>query len=262
MITLTEGIYINDDGIITYDKESDRDIDVLSTLTPDIYKADFLGNSYYFGYVFKDGASRSDRTAVIRWIKNLDDSGISENDLRHFIDKPLSHLSKQENISEFKCLLYPRSNRSNLTKTIVNEVYKFTQHDMTRVSFEFVKNIPSEIYFDWDAFDADYSGTVGDNQYNQIHSYIEDTLMPKIHDLTYFSLAAEVKPKYRQYIKNYLVIDDKTKSMIRDVQSGKVLIVDDINTSGSTLAEMLRIVHRINNQCEVYIFTLIGKDYI
>ena len=40
----------------------------------------------------------------------------------------------------------------------------------------------------------------------------------------------------------------------------KILIVDDINTSGSTLTEILRIIKAINNQCEIYIFTLIGKE--
>jgi len=84
--------------------------------------------------------------------------------------------------------------------------------------------------------------------------------MPKIHNLTYFSITDSVKTKYRQYIKNYLNIDRKAELAIESVQSGKILVVDDINTSGATLTEILRIVRSINSKCEIYIFTLIGKD--
>lgn len=83
--------------------------------------------------------------------------------------------------------------------------------------------------------------------------------MPKIHNLTYFSIADSVKPKYRQYIKNYLNIDKKAELAIESIQNGKILIVDDINTSGATLTEILRIVRSINSKCEIYIFTLIRK---
>jgi hypoxanthine phosphoribosyltransferase len=85
--------------------------------------------------------------------------------------------------------------------------------------------------------------------------------MPKIHNLTYFSIADNVKPKYRQYIQNYLTIKDiSSAKILKSIQNGKILIVDDINTSGSTLTEILRIVHNINNNCEIFIFTLIGKE--
>ena len=39
-----------------------------------------------------------------------------------------------------------------------------------------------------------------------------------------------------------------------------ILRVDDINTSGSTLREPLRIINEINSNCNIYIYTLIGKN--
>ena len=134
-----------------------------------------------------------------------------------------------------------------------------TQHSMERKSFEFIKNMPYNIQFDWDALDADYDFAQDSNQYKQIRAYIENDLMPKIHNLSYFSLAKFVKPKYRQYIKDYLTISDDAVDVISAIQTGKVLIVDDINTTGSTLKEIIRLIRNINNDCEIYIFTLIGK---
>ena len=119
--------------------------------------------------------------------------------------------------------------------------------------------MPKDIYFDWNAFDSDFDGVIGDNQYNQIKDYIDNELLPKIHSLDYFSIADSVKYKYRQYIKNYLTIDNDTERFIKSVRGGKILVVDDINASGSTLTEILRIIRKINNRCDVYIFTLIGK---
>ena len=83
--------------------------------------------------------------------------------------------------------------------------------------------------------------------------------MPRIFELSYFSLADNVKPKYRQYIEDYLIVDNQTSQAIEAIQKGKILIVDDINTSGSTLREIIRIVKQINNNCAIFIFTLIGK---
>lgn len=248
------------DGKVVYNDLSDNPNDLMNLLSPDIYRSEFGGNIYYFGYTFNDNASKKDRSTIIRWLKNIGDSGVDEVTLRKFIDKPLRYFDIECDLSSFSALISPRSGRSYLTKVIVNEIYKFTQHDLERCSFELVKSLPQNVEFDWNAFDYDYDGEIGDNQYRQIHDYIENTLMPKIHSLTYFSIADSVKPKYRQYIKNYLNIDMKAQSVIKSILSGKILIVDDINTSGATLTEILRIVRSVNSKCEIYIFTLIGKD--
>jgi hypothetical protein len=253
-----DGISIENDKIV-YNDNKDNENDIINLISPDIYESEFGGNIYYFGYTFNVNASRKDRTTILKWIKNLDGNGIDETTLRKFIDKPLKYFNREVNLSDFDCLLYPRSNRIKLTKISISEFGRFTQHDLERISFEFVKAAPIDVYFDWKMFDSDYSGDIGDNQYNQIKDYIENTLIPKIHNLSYFSIADSVKPKYRQYIKNYLTLDEQSMNFIKAVKNGKILIVDDINTSGSTLTEILRVVNKLNNQCEIYIFTLIEK---
>jgi hypothetical protein len=257
---IKDGISIENDKVIL-NTDSDLDNDIMNIIYPDIYKSDFGGNTYYFGYRFNDSANRKDRTTLIHWLKGIGDDIIDDSSLRKFIRKPLIKLNKEENLSTFDAILYPRSNRSNLTHIIINEVGKLCQHDTYKGSFELVKTLPANVEFDWNLFDFNYIGEIGDNQYKQIYNYVENTLMPKIHNLTYFSIADNVKPKYRQYIQNYLTIKDiSSAKILKSIQNGKILIVDDINTSGSTLTEILRIVHNINNNCEIYIFTLIGKE--
>ena len=54
--------------------------------------------------------------------------------------------------------------------------------------------------------------------------------------------------------------DKDTEDAIKSIEDGRLLLIDDIDTTRSTLKEMLRIVNRVNPLCEVYIFTLIGKE--
>ena len=257
---LNDGISIINDKIVI-DFDHDAETDILNILQPEIYKSEFLGNIYYFGYIFKDNASRHDRTIILKWLKNLDNNGIDNKSLRRLIDKPILYLNKCINVTNLNAIIYPRSNRSNLTKSIIIELGKLTGHNTDRCTYELVKQLPGNVSFDRKLFNSEYEGTIYDNQYKQIYNYIEDTLIPKIHNLTYFSIADNVKYKYRKYIKNYLKFENKDiEDIIKAIQNGKILLVDDINTSGSTLTEILRIIKAINNQSEIYIFTLIGKE--
>ena len=257
---LNDGISIQDGNIIL-DTDRDTENDIMNYVYPDIYESNFANNCYYFGYRFNDNTNKHDRTTILHWLKNIDGNGIDNKSLQRFIDKPLLHLNKCINLMNIDGIIYPRSNRSNLTKSIIIELGKLTGHDTDRCSYELVKQLPKDVSFDWKLFNVEYDGEMGDNQYKQIYDYIENTLMPKIHDLTYFSIAENVKYKYRKYIKDYLRFEDTdAKDVITAIQNGQILIVDDINTSGSTLTEILRIIRKINNKCEIYIFTLIGKE--
>ena len=253
-----DGLSIKDDSIV-YDSAVDSDTDIMNTVTPDIYMSEFGGNVYYFGYRFKDTASRKDRTTIIHWLKGINGNSINKDALHRFIDKPIKYLNKSVDLSEFSCMVYPKSGRSDLTKEIITELNNFAQRDTVKTCAEFFKEIPKNIEFDWELFDSEYEGDIGDNQYNQIKNYVNNDLIPKIHSLEYFSIANSVKTKYRRYIKNYLTIDNRSEQVIHSIKNGKVLIVDDINTSGSTLNEIIRKIRKINNSCEIFIFTLIGK---
>ena len=256
---INEGISIIDNKVVL-NTNVDSENDIMNIVYPDIYNSTFLNNVYYFGYKFNDKASRKDRTIIIHWLKGLDKNNIDNESLKKFIDKPIAYLNKEIDLSTLSAIIYPRSNRSNLTLQINREISLFTQHYTDKISYELIKNIPNNITFDWNLFNYNYEGDIGDNQYNQIYNYIETVLMPKIHNLSYFSIADSVKPKYRKYIQNYLMFENKeTENALKAIQAGKLLVIDDINTSGSTLTEILRLVKAINNDCEIYIFTLIGK---
>ena len=44
-----------------------------------------------------------------------------------------------------------------------------------------------------------------------------------------------------------------------EFQGSNILVVDDINTTGSTLHEILRILGKVNSGANIYVYTLIGR---
>lgn len=258
---MVEGIrkdLASNDYIFDYNKNLNSDI--IELVKPQIYNSEFKQNVYWFGYRFNSNASSTARTEFINYIKGIGKDRISQRNLDFLIELPLSQLNKLINTYKIDCFIYPKSGRSNLVQRMIEKIGEFTSHDTRRLSFELIKSIPSDVEFDWDSFEADY-GDVDNNTYTQTVRYVNDYIMPLIRSSDYFSIAKLVKPKYRKYIKNYLnFIDEKQIEKFAALESGKnILIVDDINTSGATIEEILRIVNSINSDCNIYIYTLIGK---
>lgn len=250
------GVSPSDDGY-KFDYTYNYPEDIIHLYTRKVYNTIFKGSVYYFGYEFNSNASSKDRSKFIHFIKGIDKPKISHHQLVQFIENPLNALDSQFDMQSIDCFVYPSSQRSQLVQEIVDVMNGYASREAHKVSYLLVKSAPTDIEFDWDAFESDYE--VGTNQYNQMKRYIDETLMPAIHSLDYFSLAQNVKPRYRKYIKNFLNMSKEDAIRFQRLKGQRILIVDDINTSGSTLNEILRTVKTINRECEIFIFTLIGN---
>ena len=248
----------SDNHQYTFDFTIDLPDDIIDIVPPKLYRSSIRNSVYWFGYLFKDTASSKQRSDFIHAIKGIGNSKIADHELRQFIELPLGELDKQFGMYNIDCLVYPVSNRSKLVNKIISVINSYTSHDKHSASYQLVKSIPTKIDFDWESFEIDNGYDT--NKYNQMKKYIETTLLPAIHELDYFSLAANVKPKYRKYIKDYLgfISQDQLDSYAR-AQGQNILVIDDINTSGSTLDEILRVLNRVNRNANIFVFTLIGN---
>ena len=253
-----EGIKKSENGLYIIDYNENDSTDLIYLENPQLYKSSLGNHTYWFGYKFNPEVSSKERTEFINYIKRVGENKISDKDLEYLITRPLFTLDKVINLYNIDAFIYPLSNRSKLVTDMVRVINGWTSREMVRMSFELVKSIPTEISFDWDTFNADYGDDL--NKYNQMVDYVKDILLPKIHSLDYFSLAHNVKPKYRSYITNFINFKDNDIDKISSLKEGSnILIVDDINTSGSTIKEIIRKLNKLNSKCNIFIYTLIGK---
>ena len=127
-----------------------------------------------------------------------------------------------------------------------------------------MKALPKNIMFDYKAFNRLVLDTYASNgrprytdaQKQDVLKSIND-MMDDIHKLDYFSIQRNVKKsKWRPFIKNFLAFkNEDEKSLYMSIASSKVLIVDDIHTSGSTKNEILRVIRTVNNTHDITVFT-------
>jgi len=242
-----------------FDFLKDSENDIIKLAAYKLNTSNHSNNVYWFGYRFEPSSSSKQRTDFINYIKGTGSGRkISDSDLRKFIELPLNALSRLVSLYSINCTVYPISGRSQLVSKMIKVIYDNTPHNANRCSFELVKKSPIEIEFDWDGFEMNFA----DNpNYGQMVEHVKEDILPKIKRLDYFSLAHNVKPKYRPFIKNYLGFPDIEKlEEFSKLKGENILIVDDINTSGSTLNEILRILNEVNDQCNIFIYTLIGKE--
>lgn len=245
----------NDNYIIDYTYNYPEDLIFIEE--PQLYQSMHDNDIYYFGYRFTDVTNSVDRTKFIHSVKQIGDSPLSDNELDQFIKRPLKYLNKYVNLSNIDCMVYPLSNRSPLVKKMIRAINDLTQHDMSRCSFELVKQAPTNIGFDFESFEADYGDAPG---YQDMLKYAKKQLVPALRSLDYFSIAQNVKSKYRPYITGFLGFNNpEDVERFGKLQGANILVVDDINTTGSTLHEILRKLSKLNSNCNIYVYTLIGN---
>ena len=199
------------------------------------------------------------RAKLLKWLKGIAEHNIDDRDLRKLIERPLGVLDRAENLHSFDCIVYPISDRSELARFIVGIAGEYIGDKTKGASFELVKRSPREVLFDWEQFDREFSGS--ERQYKQIKKHVDEVMIPQIHSLEYFSIAESVRTKYRKYMRGFLRFGSEEKERTYAALHGKkILVLDDINTTQSTINEILRAIKTINNDNDIYIFTLLGKE--
>ncbi len=250
------GVTVSEDDI-RFDFEKDSDNDIIRLAGYRLHGTSLGNNIYWFGYEFEKTASFRQRTDFINYIKGTGDRKISDAVLRKFIEVPMAALSAKINTYRIDTFVYPASGRSQLVSKMLRIIVEFLPNDVDYCSFELVKKTPVDIKFNWKKFEAAF----GENpNYLQMAKHVKENILPAIRELDYFSLANSVKPKYRPYITNYLGFPDVSAlEEFAGLKGRNILLVDDINTSGSTIREILRILNIVNSQCNIFIYTLLGR---
>ena len=260
-------VYNSDSDTFTFNFTSDTDNDIVK-LCESIHKSNFYSNTLYYGYEFDKSVDSSVRSKFLQELKFGD--GISQEDKDRFIQKVGEDLDREINLASYDVFIVPESS-STLLFDIERHLARLAHPKYIR--FELLKSLPKDIEFDYDTFEYEVlsrKSKDGRNIYSDKDKDIVlgniEKMMEKIHTLDYFSLAKEVKTKYRPYILNYYHFKDKKEEdAFRAVVDSNILIFDDIMTSGSTMSLVLKTIESLGNLNEKShrktLFSLLGNGF-
>ena len=253
----------NETQRFVFDFEHDG-VDDLVSLTGDGYQVEAFGHCFYYGYEFGDEVSGALRTAFIHHVK-FTDRLQDQPDLTQFIKKAVDCLHRRINLYDFNLVVMPESS-SQVNQYMLRYIYRFAQPMLQEV--ELLKNLPTNISFDMQAYEKQYLNDVLENgrpryteaQKQQVRDSIQQ-MLDLIHHKDYFTIARDVKKsRFRPYMTQFLRFATKADEEVgATIRQQNVLIIDDVTTSGSTLGEILRTLRILNEDNRISIFSLIGR---
>lgn len=260
---ISDGVLYNKDtNDFVFDFSQDGSSDIIK-LCNKIYETEFYGKTLFFGYEFEPNAEKDVRGEFIRQLKF--GNSIKESDIDRFIRKVGTDLDKAINLASYDVFVVPESS-SKLNFEIEKHLARLAKPKY--IKYELVKSLPKDISFDYDAFEHEVLSSTLENgrpRYSEKNKQktldVIDELMDKIHNLEYFSLAKEVKMKYRPYIMNYYQFKTEEEAKaFEKLNNSNVLIFDDIMTSGATMNLILKTIHNLKDTNKVTVFSLLGNS--
>lgn len=244
--SINEGIRTRMDGEgWVFDFSTDQKNDIMSlrflnrqsrTMT---YRNTDVQYEYFYCYKLQKEEDSSD---LVKAIKYMDDALIDPTDLERFVKKGVIALNDRHDLSEFDCILYPKSTSNILTKFAEFAAQKSGVARL--IPDAFVKTATKDITLDFNAFNR----LKDERTKKEIIKNLERAQRDPNGDwkTTPFKMT-DVYVKFRKFITNFLQFgssvkreNDLKRDFVNIVTAGNVLIIDDFRTTGSTIKEMLK----------------------
>ena len=240
-------------------------VDDIVSLTGNGYQVKAFGKCFYYGYEFSEHVESSVRTAFIKYVKFTNDLQNTPN-LTEFIKNAIDNLHKKLNLYNYDLVVMPESS-SKVNQYMLRYIYRFAQPTLYKMTL--VKAFPSNISFDMKAYEKQYLDDILENGMPRYSAAAKEqakgsinAMLEMIHQKDYFTIAKDVKKsKLRPYIMNFLRFEsEEERELCSMIRQQNVLVIDDVTTSGSTLNEVLRTLRILNEDNEITIFSLIGRN--
>ena len=256
---LIEGIeYDKEQDTFIFNFKSDNVTEIIKLVSNGPYQITDYSPCTYFGYVFEDNIDVKTKKKFIDLIK-YPNQYIQKSDFHRFINNSVAMLDKKVSLPKYKVLVHPQSS-SKLNNEIINEIYKRSLSTKF-YDIELIKDIPSRMEFNYDAYINFLKQKEGINQ-NNIDDSVKaiKRMMDGIRKLDYVKIGTYIKAKYRPYIKNFFMFKrDEDEKFYKAIKNENILIVDDVSTTMSTLQYVVNTLRLINDENELTLFCLLGN---
>jgi len=244
----SEGVILKDDEFIfNFKTDTENDIIHLSYKSSLLKQGTFHGNKIIYGcQIIKK--NDKDEFSFLRSLKDINnaEAHISPEDYELLLNKIINKFSYEHPIGEYDIIISPAS-KSRLLYDIVKKL-KAKDMNVLLANDSIIKNTIEGIKIDYEK----YKSTVP-TKWN-----IKDELDKQFQRATKegdFKMK-RVSPRFRKFFTNFLIFkNDNQRRIFNAIRNGKVLVVEDYITSGTTLKEMLRLIDELTPQdLNIFVF--------
>jgi hypothetical protein len=222
---LYEGVYYND-GEFVFDFKNDDKSHFINLRYNNTYAKENIHHIFY-SYTFKRSTDKEIKKLFLQALKYKDESLIANNDYEFFLKKAVMGLLREID-RDIDIIVYPKSSsplNTDIAWAIKNKLGNSTYIGQDLI----IKNDVENIMVDSSKVDEETL----------------ERLKIRANKNGEFSLRS-IPPRYRKYFLNFLKFDsEKQKNYLKKLQ-GKVLIVDDILTKGTTMLESEQLIRSLN----------------
>lgn len=245
--TINEGVRLNDDDTYFFDFKEDKKDDIL-TLT---YNKNYVIRKKtrdiisYFSYKINKKIDKTIRFDLLNYIKN---DLINTNKYDVFLSKSVLGLFNNPNIEvgDVDLILIPESS-SSLNLDLSNKIKSKIPNALFLKDI-ILKNEPENVSVDYDL--------LKEKKYSKETIFQIENMVKKATINGVFKIK-KIAPRFRKYILNFLKIDTTNRMLLNKLVNGKIIIVDDIISEGTTFKEINRLLENYAPK-EIILFSLIG----
>ena len=233
---LIEGISFQDNKFV-FNFNSDKEGDIVPLKYSKSHTSKKFGFNFFFGWSINfKGASKEECDLFRKSIKN-NSSYINPEDKQLLINKAVIKFDSIFDIASYDIIIYPKSSSS-----LVFEIAKALKAKSTNTILAndvIVKNKLENIKIDYDKY---ISSAKTPEEAAKRKKDLDNDFKRATKDGNF-----QIK-KVHQFRKgmfsNYMVFDDKvTRQIFNSISNGRVIVVDDIFTTGTTIKEIMSLVN-------------------
>jgi phosphoribosylpyrophosphate synthetase len=237
MKLLIEGIKYNeqtDHFDFDWKQDTPQDLIDLKLQKFNKYTSTKQGFDIYYAYKFNKDLNKDLKSNLRNSIKYVDVNKINKNDLDLFLSKSINSFNQIKPLSEFDLIVFPKSTSKILELIKLNMSAKAGSNTLISTDL-FIKNSIENIKYNEDKLNK-----LAPEKREQILK-----LLNKVFSKEEYKLKS-IPSQYRKFIDNFLGFNTKTERRIFNIlNGGKVLIVDDILTEGTTFVNMAKLINSL-----------------
>jgi alpha-N-acetylglucosamine transferase len=231
---ISEGISYNEDRDefdFNWREDLPKDLINLKLQRYNRYLSLKKGTKLYYAYRFNKNIDRDIKQKLVAGIKYTDLTQINPHNLDLMLSKSINSFNQLEPLSTFDVIVFPKSS-SSVLDLLKHKLSAKAGLNTLVASDLFIKNTIDNIQLDEEKLQS-----LSEENREKIISIIN-----KILSKDNFKLRS-VPPQYRKFITNFLSFNSEAERRIfNSIIDGKVLVVDDILTEGTTFSNMSKLL--------------------